>query len=120
MILVLALGRMWAGKTPRLATPTEPQSATVVTPERTPMSSASQLPMPTPSVIAPLATWVCKSISPGTTCLPEPRISRTRAASCAGMSAPIAAIFPPATAMSMVASSPWPGSRTWPPLINRS
>ncbi len=36
-----------------LATPTEPQSSTVVTPERTPTWSGSQQPMPTPGVVAP-------------------------------------------------------------------
>jgi hypothetical protein len=120
MTRVMALGRMCAGKTPRLATPTDPQSTTVVTPERTPMSSGSHMPIPTPSVIAPLATCVCRSISPGTTRRPAPRISRTRSASWAGMSLAMLAILPPVTAMSRVPSSPWPGSRTWPPLISRS
>src|SRR3954447_4920031 len=120
MTRVFALGKIQAGKTPRLATPTEPQSKIVVTPECTPMASASQLPMPTPSVIAPLATCACASIRPGTTCRPAPRISRTRAESPAAMSAAIRAIFPPAIAMSSGPSSPCPGSSTWPPLISRS
>ena len=117
---VLALGRMCAGKTPRLATPTDPQSTTVVTPDRTPMSSGSHMPIPTPSVIAPAATWVCRSISPGTTCRPAPWISTTRCASSGGMPAAILVILPSVIAISRMPSSPWPGSRTWPPLISRS
>ncbi len=49
------------------AMPTEPPSRTVVTPDWTPISSGTQQPMPTPGVVAPWATWVCRSIRPGTT-----------------------------------------------------
>ena len=120
MTRVVALGRMCAGKTPRLATPTDPQSTTVVTPDRTPMSSGSHMPIPTPSVIAPAATCVCRSISPGTTCRPAPWISTTRCASSGGMPAAIFVILPSVIAISRMLSIPWPGSSTWPPLISRS
>ncbi len=49
------------------ATPTDPASTSVVTPDPTPMTSGSQPSMPTPGVIAPCATCVWTSISPGTT-----------------------------------------------------
>jgi hypothetical protein len=50
---VFEFGMMWTGKAPMFATPTLPQSSTVVTPARTPIWSGGQHCMPTPAVVAP-------------------------------------------------------------------